>query len=54
VAGLATGTATCSSLDETLVDGLERTCRDAIANNSRPVRGLEVVELSAVSGSHGR
>jgi integrase len=36
------------SLDETLVDGLERTYRDAIANNSRPARGLEVVAISAV------
>jgi integrase len=39
------------SLDETLVDGLERTYRDAIANNSRPVRGLEVVELNAARSS---
>jgi hypothetical protein len=38
------------SLDETLVDGLERTYRDAISNNSRPARGLEVVALSAAGG----
>ena len=39
------------SLDEALVDGLERTYRDAISNNSRPVRGLEVVTLAAASAA---
>ncbi len=39
------------SLDETLVDGLERTYREAISNNSRPVRGLEVVALPAAKGA---
>jgi integrase len=42
------------SLDETLVDGLERTYREAISKSSRPNDGPEVVELvSAKRGNTG-
>jgi integrase len=37
------------SLDERLVDGLERSYREASSRDSRPVRGLEVVSLPSAN-----